>query len=87
MSELNKQLFSLPFKSVAVALLFCAILGPVGVLYSSVAGGVAMILLGLIVLRAKLAGPMILIWLISCVWGVAAANRYNKKVLGISINL
>ncbi len=75
------QSVSLPFKSVGVALLFCAILGPVGVLYSSMTGGVVMILLGLIVLRAKLIGPIILVWLISCVWGVGATNRFNKKIL------
>ena len=70
----------LPFKSVAVALLFCVFLGPVGVLYSSVVGGVVMIVVGIFVLRAKLLGPVILLWLISCVWGVAAANWYNKKI-------
>jgi hypothetical protein len=72
---------ALPFKSVAGALLFCAILGPVGVLYSSVIGGIVMIIIGLLVLRAKLMGPILIVWLISCVWGVAAANRYNDKLL------
>jgi hypothetical protein len=82
MNEINQtnRLF-LPFKSVAVALLFCAFLGPVGVLYSSLIGGIVMILLGLIVLRAKLLGPIILVWLISCIVGVAFANRVNKKIL------
>ncbi len=73
--------YFLPFKSVAGALIFCALLGPVGVLYSSLTGGIVMIVLGLLVLRAKLWGPVILIWLISCIWGVAATNRYNKKIL------
>jgi len=72
---------SLPFKSVAAALLFCTFLGPVGVLYSSLTGGIVMILLGLLVLRAKLLGPVILVWLISCILGVAFANRFNKKLL------
>jgi len=75
---------SLPFKSVAITLLFCVFLGPVGVLYSSMTGGVVMILLGLLVLRAKLLGPMILVWLASCVWGVAAANHFNKKILQLN---
>lgn len=76
--ELNTS--HLPLKSVAVALLFSVFLGPVGVLYSSMTGGIVMILLGLFVLHAKLAGPILLVWLISCVWGVAATNRYNKKI-------
>lgn len=83
MNELSLQKMNglLPFKSVAGALLFCVILGPVGVLYSSMTGGVVMIIFGLIVIRAKLVGLIILVWLISCVWGVAATNRYNRKIL------
>jgi hypothetical protein len=71
----------LPFKSVAGALLFSALLGPVGVLYSSMIGGLVMIVLGFIVLSSKLMVPIILVWVISCIWGVAAANCYNKKLL------
>lgn len=75
----------LPFKSVGITLLFCAILGPVGVLYSSVLGGVIMIILGFIVVSSKLIVPIILVWLISCIWGVAATNQYNKKLLKLII--
>ncbi len=71
----------LPLKSVAVALLFCVFLGPVGVLYSSVVGGVVMMTVGILVLRAKLIGPILLLWMVSCTWGVAAANRYNNKIV------
>ncbi len=82
MNELTQMQYKfLPFKSIAVALIFCAILGPVGVLYSSLTGGVVMIILGILVLRAKLIGPIIVLWLLSCIWGVAAANRYNRKIL------
>ena len=81
MTELTQQKLVLPFKSVAGALLFCAILGPVGLLYSSLTGGIVMIILALLVLRAKLAGPIIVVWLVSCIWGVAATNYYNKKIL------
>jgi len=71
----------LPFKSVAVALLFCVFLGPIGVLYTSVISGIIMIFLGLLLIRAKLLGLLILLWLISCVVGVVCANRVNKKIL------
>jgi hypothetical protein len=70
----------LPFKSVAVTLLFCIFLGPVGLLYSSVTGGIVMLILVLISIRAKLLGLLVAIWLLSCVWGVAATNQYNKKI-------
>lgn len=71
----------LPFKSVAGALLFCVLLGPVGVLYSSTRGGVILIILGFIVACVQLPVPIIMVWLISCIWGVAAANKYNNKVM------
>ena len=72
----------LPLKSVAVTLLFCVFLGPIGVLYSSVLGGVVMMATGILMLRAKLMGPIwLLLWMISCVWGVVATNRYNNKMI------
>lgn len=71
---------NLPFKNLAVALLFSVILGPVGLLYASSFGGIIMIILGLIVIYSKLLVPMILVWIGSCVWSVLATNRYNEKI-------
>lgn len=69
-----------PFKSVAGALLFTAVLGPVGLLYASFWGGFWMILLGIIVVSSKMMFPNILLWLVCCIWGVAAVERHNKKI-------
>jgi hypothetical protein len=71
----------LPFKSVATALLFSVVLGPVGLLYASTIGGAVMIFLSFAVITNKLYVAAILLWLISCVWSVAAVNAYNKKRL------
>lgn len=72
----------LPFKSIAATLLFCVVLGPVGLLYSSVIGGVIMTLLGCLVLSSGLIIPIIFLWLTSCIWGVVAANKYNNRLVG-----
>ena len=77
--------FSLPFKSAALALVFGLFLGPIGLLYSSLAGGVILILMSLFVLRAKLYAIMVLVWLVSCILNVAAANRYNQNLLRIML--
>jgi len=69
------------YKSIAAALLFAVVLGPIGLLYSSFLGGVVMIILGFIVVCAKYPVPIILVWLISCIWSVGAANRYNRKLV------
>lgn len=68
-------------KNIAVALLFSVILGPVGLLYSSFGGGVTMILIGLMVGSAKLMTLLAIVWLISCIWAVGAANRYNQNII------
>ena len=71
----------LPFKSVAVALLFSTILGPVGLLYSSVLGGVVMTIITFIVISVKFSVPIILTWIGCNIWSVAATNRYNNKLM------
>ena len=81
MSSSFSRSAGLPFHSVAVALLFCVVLGPVGLLYASVTGGVTLMLAGLFLLRAKLYVLLTLVWLVSCVWGVVATNRYNRNLL------
>ncbi len=71
----------LPLKSPAIALLFGVVLGPIGLLYSTVPGGIIMISLGVIVVSAKLIVPIILTWLLSCVLSAAAVNRYNQAII------
>ncbi|MDR3491802.1 MAG: hypothetical protein P4M12_07165 [Gammaproteobacteria bacterium] len=77
----RKSTLTLPFKSVAGALLFSALLGPVGLLYASSVGGIIMIVIGFVVCCSKLFVPILFVWLISCIWSVLATNRYNKKIL------
>jgi hypothetical protein len=71
----------LPLKSVAGALLFSVLLGPVGLLYASTLGGALMIFLTFTVVTHQFYNSAVLLWLISCVWSVAAVNQYNKKVV------
>ena len=73
----------LPYKNTATALLFSVILGPIGLLYASFWGGVVMIPLGIVVVCSRFFFPIILIWLISCIWSVRAVEQYNKKMLAI----
>lgn len=77
----QKTLPVLPFKSVAGALLFSVILGPVGLLYSSSVGGILLILVGFVFLSKPTFVLMIFLWTLSCIWSVLATNRFNKKIL------
>lgn len=69
-----------PYKSVAGALIFCVLLGPIGLLYASFWGGFVMITIGIFVISSKLKFCTLLVWILSCVWGVSAVESYNKKV-------
>jgi uncharacterized RDD family membrane protein YckC len=69
------------YKSVAAALIFSAILGPVGLLYASFWGGFVMILIGIVVVCSKLLFPIILFWIICCIWGVRAVEVHNRKII------
>ena len=69
-----------PIKSVAGALLFSVFLGPVGLLYSSVIGGIVLLVLSFIAVSGKFFVAFALFWLSSSVWSVIAVNRYNKKM-------
>lgn len=81
-----RKMKSLPFKNLAISLLFAVFLGPIGLLYSSLWSGVIMIVLAFITVSSKLLVPNILIWLISCILSVAATNRYNKKLMEVYFN-
>jgi hypothetical protein len=82
MMEITPQRFKpvLPMKSVAGALLFSVLLGPVGLLYSSLAGGIILIVLCFTALCGKFYGAASIFWLLSCIVSVAAVNHYNKKI-------
>lgn len=75
----------LPYKSTAVALLFSVIFGPVGLLYASFWGGFIMILIGIVVISNHYFFPMLLCWLICCIWSVGAVEAYNKRVFNIQL--
>lgn len=69
-----------PYKSIAGALLFTVLLGPVGLLYASFWGGVIMIMVGIVVISNKFFFPILLVWLICSIWAVKSVESYNRKL-------
>lgn len=69
-----------PYKNTAAALIFSVIMGPVGLLYASLRGGVIMILLGLGVLAFHNLFSLMLFWLACSIWAVAAVEKYNQRI-------
>lgn len=73
---------NLPYsKSVALALLFAVLLGPIGLLYASFWGGFTMIVIGIVVLSNKSVVACLLVWVASCIWAVGAVEKANRKNL------
>lgn len=70
-----------PLRSPAAALLLCLFFGPLGVIYTSVWGAVILLFLTLIAIGSHSVYPIALMWILSCFWGVIAANRHNRRIM------
>ena len=72
-------------KSVPIGLLLTVFLGPIGLLYATLMGGIIMIILGIVILSYPYPFPAILWWLGCCIWCVYAIEKRNRKHL-IALN-
>jgi hypothetical protein len=70
-------------KSMGVAFILTFLFGPLGLLYSSVIGGIIMIVLTLILGITTIIG-VIPCWIICIIWGLVAASNHNKKIYAAS---
>ena len=66
-------------KSSAVAVILTLFFGPLGLLYSSVIGGIVMVILGAIIGVVTLGFGLIVVWPACIVWAIVAVNIANKK--------
>lgn len=71
----------MPTKSVAVAVLLAMFFGPVGMFYSTIAGGVTMLIITLIVAPLTLLLGLFITWPICVVWAAIAVNRHNATMI------
>lgn len=81
---MTSQPISPPLKSVAGALLFSVILGPIGLLYSTYWGGFLMTFIALVVFSSLKFYPIVLTWIVCCIWSVGAVETHNRKVIAAS---
>lgn len=86
MSDLNKtetpqHIVVTSTKSVAISIIFTFLFGPLGLLYSTVSGGIIMIVIGIILFVLTAGLGLISTWPICMIWGVIAVSNSNKKVL------
>ncbi len=68
-------------KSVGLAFVLTFLFGPLGLFYSSVVGGVVMLIITVIIGIISFGFLAFLTWIPCIIWGVVAANNANKKML------
>lgn len=72
---------ALPTKSVGVAILLTFLFGPLGMLYSTVAGGLVMIVVSFFGIFLTFGLGIFIIWPICIIWAGVAADNYNKELM------
>jgi TM2 domain-containing membrane protein YozV len=81
MSNVAQAALLMNQKSTGVALLLTFFFGPLGLFYSSVMGGVIMLLVGGIIIVFTAGIGSILVWPICMIWAVMATGSHNKRLL------
>jgi hypothetical protein len=65
-------------KSVGLAVLLAFLFGPLGMLYATVPGAIAMFVLGLLIVIPTAGIGLLFTWLVGIIWAGAAASSHNK---------
>lgn len=68
-------------KNVGVAIILTVLFGPLGMFYSTIAGGAIMLVMTLIIGFVTLGFGLILTWPVCVVWAAMAASSYNKTLM------
>jgi hypothetical protein len=87
-SKMNEQTNNTPThivvtstKSVGISLILTILFGPLGMLYSTIWGGIIMIVISFIVGLLTMGMGLFITWPISIIWGAMAVSGSNKKLL------
>jgi len=74
-------------KSVGVSILLTVLFGPLGMLYSTVSGGVIMLIATLVLAVFTFGLGVLITWPICIIWGAVATNSYNEKLVAGARNV
>lgn len=67
----------------AVAIILAILFGPLGMLYSTVKGGVIMFIISIVVGIFTLGFGLFILWPICVIWSAVATNSHNQKMLAV----
>lgn len=69
-------------KSMVVSLLLTFFFGPLGLLYSTISGGLIMMAISFVAALFTVGMGLIITWPICMIWGAIAVSNGNKKLTG-----
>lgn len=67
-------------KSMGVTILLTILFGPLGMFYSTITGGIVMLLVNIVIAIFTLGLGLFLTWPICVIWAAVATNNHNKKL-------
>ena len=87
MSNVQQHVVVTPTKNMGIAIILAFLFGPLGMLYSTVLGGVIMFVLSLVIGVVTLGVGLIITWPVCVIWAAVATSSYNKKLLAGTNNI
>lgn len=69
-------------KSLGASILLTLFFGPLGLMYSTLTGGLIMLVLSVIIGIFTLGFGLIFTQIICVIWGIVAVNSHNSKMMG-----
>jgi len=68
-------------KSVGISLILTILFGPLGMLYSTIWGGIIMIIVSVILSLITAGFSLFITWPICVIWGAIAVSSANRRIL------
>jgi len=68
-------------KSMGVAIILTVLFGPLGMLYSTILGGIIMLVIGVPLVLITFGLGIVITWPICIIWAAVATSSFNKKLL------
>jgi hypothetical protein len=75
----EKKVVIYPQKSMGVSILLTIFFGPLGMFYSTISGGIIMLILCVLAAIFTLGLGIFILWPICVIWAAVATNNHNKK--------
>jgi hypothetical protein len=80
----TQKVVVIPTKSMGISIILTFLFGPLGMFYSTITGGIIMLVLTTIIGIVTFGIGLIIMWPICIVWAAIATNSYNKYLIGSS---